>query len=261
MNYTLFKHAYFKPQAGQILELEDSLLTALDKFQKKGRLGLDIVRLLLRFSRLIIKPQDISPIFKGGTFRNHISFQVALESLYRDPATAELIRTRYLAPAPLDLDTLLKLPENSLGHSFARHMRDNQLEVVFYPPLEDSQDDDIAYLRKRARQTHDIHHVVLGFPATDTGEMAISAFYLSQNNIPLSALLIGFGFLYAILREPRRIEELMNAIMLGWTTGKRCPVFLGLKWEEYLEWPLEAVRQELGLPTQPRWNVVPAQKA
>ncbi|PIQ24230.1 hypothetical protein COW36_10435 [bacterium (Candidatus Blackallbacteria) CG17_big_fil_post_rev_8_21_14_2_50_48_46] len=255
MSNAFLKQVYFKPQAGQIPELEEGLQKAFVQFQRKGRLGLDIVLLLLRFSKLILNPHDISPIFKGGSFRNHLSFQVALESLYADPACAELMRTRYLAPAPFDLDELLRLPEQSLGHVYARHMRENHLDVVFYPPLEDTQDDDIAYLRKRARQTHDIHHVVLGFPAIDTGEMAISAFYLSQNNIPLSALLIGFGFLYAILREPRRIEELMNAIFLGWSRGKECPVFLGLKWEDYFERPIDEVRRELHLPAQPEWRV------
>jgi ubiquinone biosynthesis protein COQ4 len=253
MSDAFFSEAYFKPQKGQLPQENEDLSQTLRGLYKTGKLSLDIVLLLLRFSKLILNPNDISPIFKGGSFRNHKSFQVALRSLHNDPATAELIRTRYLAPAPYDLDQLLTLPENSLGHVYARHMREYTLEVEFYPPLEDTQDDDIAYLRKRARQTHDIHHVVLGFPAIDTGEMAISAFYLSQNNIPLSALLIGFGFLYAILREPERINELMDAIILGWTRGKTCPIFLGLKWESYFDWPIEAVRRELNIPLQPEW--------
>lgn len=253
MDQTFLHQVYFKPQAGQLPEDRAALAQTLKGLYKTGKLSLDIVLLLMRFSKLILNPDDISPIFKGGSFRNHKSFQVALRSLHADPATAELIRTRYLAPAPYDLHELLQLPENSLGHVYARHMQQYKLEVVFYPPLEDTQDDDIAYLRKRARQTHDIHHVVLGFPAIDSGEMAISAFYLSQNNIPLSALLIGFGFLTAILRAPERIEELMDAIMLGWQRGKECPVFLGLKWEDYFPLPIEQVRRQLNLPIEPTW--------
>ena len=127
-------------------------------------------------------------------------------------------------------------------------MQAYSLDIVFYPPLESTENDEIAYLRKRARQTHDIHHVVLGFPAIDSGEMAISAFYLAQHNVPLSALLIGFGFLYAILQEPERIEELMNAIQLGWQIGKKTRKLLGVRWEDYWETPLDEVRQMLGVP-------------
>jgi len=253
MEQLFLNQVYFKPQAGQLPQNQAALAQTLMGLYKAGKLSLDIVLLLLRFSKLILNPNDISPIFKAGSFRNHKSFQVALRSLYADPATSELIRSRYLAPAPYDLAQLLTLPENSLGHVYARHMQNYKLDVVFYPPLEDTQDDDIAYLRKRARQTHDVHHVVLGFPAIDSGEMAISAFYLSQNNIPLSALLIGFGFLTAILRSPERIEELMDAIMLGWRRGKECPVFLGLKWEDYFSLPIDQVRAELNLPIEPKW--------
>lgn len=253
MDQLFLNQVYYKPQAGQLPQNQAALAQTLMGLYKAGKLSLDIVLLLLRFSKLILNPDDISPIFKGGSFRNHKSFQVALRSLHADPSTSELIRNRYLAPAPYDLAQLLTLPEDSLGHVYARHMQHYQLDVVFYPPLEDTQDDDIAYLRKRARQTHDIHHVVLGFPAIDSGEMAISAFYLSQNNIPLSALLIGFGFLTAILRSPERIEELMDAIMLGWRRGKECPVFLGLKWEDYFALPMAQVRAELNLPSAPKW--------
>lgn len=219
----------------------------LKLYKKKLVRTADIILLLLRFSKLIVNPNDISPIFKGRTFREHKSMVQALESLRSKPEVAELINSRYLSPAPYNLDEFLKLPEESLGHQFASHMINNKLDVVFYPPLEDKQDDDISYLRQRARQTHDIHHVVLGFPAIDSGEMAISAFYLAQNKIPLSALLIGFGFLRAVLKEPHRIDELMNSIIRGWTIGKQAKDLLGIKWEELWDSPIDEVRNKLNI--------------
>jgi ubiquinone biosynthesis protein COQ4 len=88
---------------------------------------------------------------------------------------------------------------------------------------------------------------VLGFPAEDVGEMAISAFYLAQNRIPLSGLLIGCGFFNAVLKQPHRIDELMNAIIKGWTMGKQSKDVLGIKWEEYFSTPIDRVRRELYL--------------
>lgn len=251
-HYALLQKHYFK-SPDETLELTlETRFKALQAFKKAGLLSVDTARMLLRFSKLIVNPQDISPIFKGGHFTRHKSFQLSLDYFRGDPATLALMQEQYLAPEPYDLEALLQLPPESLGYIYAQHMRENQLDVVFYPPLEQVEDDDIAYLRKRARQTHDVHHVVLGFPAVDVGEMAISAFYLSQYNVPLSALLLGFGFLYTILREPERIEELVTALNLGWNTGQQCPKFMGIKWEDYFELPLEQVRRELDVPVAPK---------
>ena len=219
----------------------------------------DIVLMLLRFSKLIINPKDISPIFKGGTFRKHKSFQLALASLHADPDCHELIESRHLNPTPIDLDALAALPEGTMGQVFATHMRHYKLDVVFYPPLEDVVDDEISYVRKRARETHDIHHVVLGYPATEPGEMMISAFYLAQNRIPLSALLLGFGMLYTILREPDRVDEFMDCVIKGWTDGKRATrKVLGVKWEDYWETPIDEVRRMIGVGVEPNAAAEPA---
>lgn len=248
-DYSLLKQVYFKlPEGADSLESP----RRLQQIHKAGVVSLDIVLMLVRFSKLLINKEDISPIFKGRRFRNHRSFQISLASFRADPATLALMDSRYLAPGPYDLQELLQLPPGSLGYEYARHMQDYKLEVVFYPPLEDTEDDDIAYLRKRARQTHDIHHVVLGFPAIDSGEMAISAFYLSQHNVPLSALLIGFGFLYAILRQPERIDELMRAIQRGWQIGQQAEKFFGVRWEEHWLTPLDELRQLLKVPFPPQ---------
>jgi ubiquinone biosynthesis protein COQ4 len=211
----------------------------------------DIVLLLLRFSRLIVKPKDISPIFKARTFRNHRSNQLALASLRATPSAAALMTERYLNPRPVDLDALLAYPPGTLAHEFGIYMTRHKLDVVFYPPLEDKDDDDISYVRKRARQTHDIHHLLLGFPPEGAGEMAISGFYLAQNRIPLSSLLIGIGFLYTTLREPERLGDLMECVIQGWNLGKQAECFLGVKWEEYWDMPLDELRALMRVPVQP----------
>ena len=124
-------------------------------------------------------------------------------------------------------------------------MKKNNLEVVFYPKMDSNIPDDINYLRMRARQTHDIHHVILDFPATDVGEMAISAFYLAQNKIPLSGLLIGCGFITAVLKYPERIEELVEHVIKGLFSGKNHNYFLGIKWEEFFDKDIDEVRDFL----------------
>lgn len=248
MDYQILRAAYFKGDPTAEGNGAAQAFSSLKQWQKSSRMAKDIVLMLGRFSKLIVNPNDISPIFKGQSFLNHKSFQLSLATFREDPHTAELLHTRYLAPEVYDLDALLTLPEDTLGYAFASHMKHYQLKQVFYPPLEKTDNDEISYWRQRARQTHDIHHVVLGFPAIDSGEMAISAFYLAQHNVPLSALLLGFGFLYTILREPERIDELMRAIHRGWAAGQQSEKLMGVKWEELWEQPLAEVRRALKVP-------------
>ena len=249
MDYRILRDAYFKGGIAPEPLASQQRRGQWGQLKKSSLMAKDIALMLGRFSKLIVNPNDISPIFKGQSFLNHKSFKISLESFRADPTTAELLHTRYLAPEAYNLDALLTLPPDTLGHAFASHMKHYALEQVFYPPLEATENDEIAYWRKRARQTHDIHHVVLGFPAIDAGEMAISAFYLAQHNVPLSALLLGFGFLYTILREPERIDELMRAIQRGWSAGQQADKLMGVKWEELWDVPLDEVRRSLRVPS------------
>lgn len=207
----------------------------------------DTFRFIWGMFKIVRNPKDISPIFNVRSFRNHKSLQVALESLNSVPEIKELIDNRYLSPKPYDLDEMMKYPEGSLGKVYAEHMKKYNLDVVFYPEMDSKVDDDINYLRMRARQTHDIHHVVLGFPALDFGEICISAFYLSQNRIPLSGFLLGVGFFITMLKQPHRIDELVNCIIKGWTIGKKAKYFLGVKWEDYFDKPIDEVRKYLNI--------------
>jgi len=227
---------------------KSNVLVKIKSYWKIVTTTFDTMMVLLRMSKLIINPNDVSPIFKMKAFRNHKSFKLALESLHSDPETHEMIVSRYLWPKPLDLDELSKLPEGTLGHGFAQFMKKNKLTVVFYPELKGEVDDDINYMRLRARQTHDIHHYVLGYPPVATGEMSISAFYLAQNKIPLSALLLGIGFFVMILKHPNKCDEMVNGIVKGWQTGKGASKkFLGVKWEEMFNTPIDDVRKMLNV--------------
>lgn len=221
-------------------------MTVKKKF-KKLVLLYDTLKILFGFIKMVFKPNDISPIFVTGSFREHPSFELAVKAFKSKPEVNELIEKRYLSKEPFSLEELIKYPKGSLANEFATHMIENKLNVVFYPPMEDNRDDDINYLINRGRQTHDIHHVILGFPAVDIGEMKISAFYLSQNPIPLSAFLLGMGFWSAVIKQPHRLNELFNGIIEGWVIGKQAKDFFGIKWEEYWDKNIDSIREELNV--------------
>lgn len=226
----------------------------MKKFFGKIRLIWDILLTFVGVIRLIFKPDDISPIFRVKSLRNHKSFALSLASMRADPRVKALIDERYLSPKPYDLEELRKRPEGSLGRVYAEHMIAYKLKVEFYPPIDDRRNnDDIVYLRNRARQTHDIWHVVCDFPAEPIGEMAVSAFYLAQHQVPLSAILIGTGFLFTIFREPHRVDELVNAIFYGWNMGKAADPLFSAKWEEIWDMPIDEVRARFKIQIRPNF--------
>lgn len=206
------------------------------------------MKLLMAVIQLVRRPDDISPIFRLKSFIGHPSFKESLKHMRSQPETRALIDERYNPDQPYNVEELFKLPDGSLGKEYARLMRANQLEARFYPPLDRDDDDDISYVRKRARITHDVWHLVVGFPPDQIGEMGISAFYLAQLRTPFSAVLICVGILVCTLKQPHRYGDLMKAITLGWTWGNQVAPLFAQKWEEIWEHSLAEVRSHLGLP-------------
>ncbi|MCT4640767.1 MAG: Coq4 family protein [Bacteriovoracaceae bacterium] len=209
---------------------------------KKIYLG---IKFLIGVIKLIRNPNDISPIFKIKEFRDHQSFKLAIANAKSDPDLKELFDTRYLMDAPADIEVLSNLSEGSLGYVFARHMKHFKMKAVFYPKMEEKTYDDITYLRYRARETHDIHHAVLGMNPDHLGEMSISAFYLAQLNIPLSAALLGVGFFTAVIKKPYMLPMLVEAIIKGWNMGKKAKNIHAVKWEELWDKDIDELRNEL----------------
>ena len=198
---------------------------------------------------LIFDRQNFKPIYKGlKYFLEHESYQITLKLLTSDPKMKELIQTRYQQNNPVDWNFLKSLPDETLGYQFAKFM--NNPDVTPIDKLPESKDQinpEMDYLRQRIRLTHDIHHVVCGYPADEIGEMGISAFYVAQINSPLNSMLLAFGLIKCTIKFPNRLHELMDVITEGWTLGKNTQNIFGIKWEEMWDLPISEVRQKLDL--------------
>ena len=90
------------------------------KVLRKVWLGL---RFIYAIIRLLLKPKDVSPIFRIKEFLNHKSFEYAINQARANDKIRTMMNNRYLAKEPYDLDELIKMPQGSLGHIFAKHMK------------------------------------------------------------------------------------------------------------------------------------------
>jgi ubiquinone biosynthesis protein COQ4 len=130
-------------------------------------------------------------------------------------------------------------------------MRSRGLRVDFYPALAPT--DALRWTIARARQTHDVLHVVTGYDTDPVGEVALQGFTLGQVRMaPISVLIISAGLLAILRHTPQRIEDALELLTQGWIRGSAARCFLGFRFEEHWETPLEEVRGLLRLPAPPR---------
>ncbi|MCR9245054.1 MAG: Coq4 family protein [bacterium] len=170
-----------------------------------------------------------------------------VERVSEDAEVAALMRERYLAQ-PVDVEALAKLPVGTLGHEFARHIREHGFDADYYRKLEVK--NDLDWVLMRMRQTHDLWHVVTGIDSDRLGELAVKAFELAQTWRPLAAVITTGGLLRYVAKEPDRLGDVMAHISHGYQLGRHARPFLAQRWEEGWDVPLAVWRERVGLPAE-----------
>jgi ubiquinone biosynthesis protein COQ4 len=196
------------------------------------------------FTRLTVNPVDFAAIYDiDAVLRQTPLAQMSAEYLKAQPGMADLIRDRYLGPVP-DLDKLLTLPTESLGHQFASHLITGGFDSVFYRQI--PVEDDVTYIALRRSQTHDIHHLITGFGTDLPSELGLQAFELAQMRSPLAISLLGSGIVHT-LSQPSDLEHTMHLIHQGWQMGLQAKPLMAQRWEEHWETPIPELRKALNV--------------
>ena len=154
----------------------------------------------------------------------------------------------------LDYDELRRLPAHTLGAAYVRHLDDNKLSADSQAAMTRHVDDeDMAYLMRRFRQTHDVWHALLDLGVTGHEEVIIHAFSWGQLRLPVSAMVVGFGALKHLLLE-RRWGALRHSLLEAYRIGAAARPLLAVIWEDQWEQPLDEVRARYGVrPLERRW--------
>ncbi|MBD1846748.1 hypothetical protein H6F89_25730 [Cyanobacteria bacterium FACHB-63] len=170
--------------------------------------------------------------------------QLMMRSLARTPQGKQaLTERRYLGA--VDLDALLQLPPDTLGHLYAAHMKRNGL---LPPPVREPAPNDYIYLFNYVSETHDIWHIVTGSDTTKAGELQVETFSLAQfYPSRFWVALLAKNFLKTALYEIELCEELMAAVVRGWIMGRRAKSLFGIPWQELWETPIDQIRAELNI--------------
>ncbi|MEZ0391105.1 MAG: Coq4 family protein [Pseudobdellovibrionaceae bacterium] len=159
----------------------------------------------------------------------------------KDPEALQIIRERKLI-FPFHLDELVRMPEGSLGRTYAEHMISQKLDPNFFRNIEIK--NDAAFVAMRMRQTHDLWHVVTGFQTSVPGELGLQAFVAAQTSLPLAPILISGALLKVGVRNSILLEPIMNEIVRGWQMGLKSKPLFSFDWEANWQTPVSKIREQ-----------------
>ncbi|WP_257458794.1 ubiquinone biosynthesis protein COQ4 [Archangium lipolyticum] len=198
----------------------------------------------------VIKGNEGNPVY-GQTLNACLDYNV-YESLAQRLQSSAYWR-RMLSERPslesrnLDLDALERLPEGTLGHAYARYFRDNKISP-FETTLEIK--NDIDFIAKRYRETHDLLHLVTGYGTDVMGEMELQAYALGNLGIRTAALIVLVGTVGQLKDRQSGVDssEYMRRVWAAYHRGRASPLFLDFWFEDHWETPVATLSASLCAP-------------
>lgn len=189
---------------------------------------------------------------------NSLPMQLCVKAILQKPASAQLVKERYVGPA-YDLEAMLKMPKGSLGWTYAKIMTALGYDPQFYP--QPSQfESDADYIGFRVNKTHDIHHILTGFSLDTLGELGVISVTVAQTRYPTFLLIDLLALLMTFFTSDTLLDEVQNdadltktlgykfeLISQGIAIGRSAKPLFPIKWEEGLERPLDQWREELNI--------------
>jgi len=216
------------------------------------RLGLSIVRGLrdsTRTDELLVAEELVCRArFKAL----HMAFATTLAT--NPEAQLLLVEKPRLAKDAVDYDALRRLPADTLGGAYVRHLDRFGLDPdLLADPFGHwsgarYDDPDTAYLHERYRQTHDLWHALTGLGTEGYEEVLIHAFTWGQLRLPYSVLIVTFGTVKHILAE-RRWGVLRRGLRDAWDAGREARSLLLVRWEDRWQLPLADIRNTYRIRT------------
>jgi ubiquinone biosynthesis protein Coq4 len=167
-----------------------------------------------------------------------------VDAFRQTPEGAHALETRPRL-GPLDLPSLRRLPPNTFGRAFVDHLDGNGLDPNALPTR--PADDEATYVQAHLFETHDVWHALTGFGADVAGELGLQAFYLAQFPARLSAAILSAGLANTMLFAFDDRDRRMDAIVRGWTLGRRARSVLGVDWSKLWTADLGDVRRSFGV--------------
>jgi ubiquinone biosynthesis protein COQ4 len=159
------------------------------------------------------------------------------------PALAALYEEKY--DPEIDLARLEALPAGSLGHEYARLMRDNGLDPLGDLLALGAPQNLLEYSFRRAYKLHDVMHVVLGCDTSVLGEVRIVSYSVGQrrgNDGAAADLALAVLFLHLALRKRQEFKEAIQLAQEWLRLGEQTKLYVTFRLENLMDRPVAEVR-------------------
>lgn len=179
----------------------------------------------------------------------NVYVSLAEQLLLREEGRRMLSERPSLQGKTLDLGALGRLPEGTLGHELARYFRDNKISP-FETTLEIK--NNVDFIGKRYRETHDLLHVLTGYGTDVIGEMEVQAYALGNLGIRTAMLILLVGTLGQLKERPSSSELSLyvRRLWAAYHRGRASQLFLDFWFEHHWETPVTTLRARLCAPVE-----------
>lgn len=204
------------------------------------------LRLAIRALKILEKTPDdgiAAPLF-NATIDSAVFEKWANTLSATDEGRTLLADRPSLEARHVDLEALGKLPEGTLGHAFAKYFADNGIHP-FKSPYEVR--NEVDFLVKWYRETHDLHHIVTGYGTDEVGEMELQAFAAGNLGLRTSLFILTF----AAILQPRGLPPIWRyaaKLRAAFKRGKHARPLISVRYERLMTASVDAVKAELKMP-------------
>ena len=153
-----------------------------------------------------------------------------------------------------DHESLEQLPEGSVGKTFLDEITRDGVDLVKLnaecEPIEKEIlgiDEERGRFSKHVRASHDLYHVLTGYPRNPFGELQLLTFSYQQSGSPAHKWLARYAR-FMVGRKNKGAQALLD---LAAKRGQRTRYLLTADWEDLLDQPLVEVREKIGMGAPP----------
>uniref|UniRef100_A0A0R3S3V0 Ubiquinone biosynthesis protein COQ4 homolog, mitochondrial n=1 Tax=Elaeophora elaphi TaxID=1147741 RepID=A0A0R3S3V0_9BILA len=141
----------------------------------------------------------------------------------------------------VDLNYLRTLPCGTLGKEYSMFLERLNTTPDERPPVKFVDDDDLAYIMQRYRETHDFNHLILQMKTTLLDEITIKCFEGIQLGLPMCIL----GGVFGGLRLGPKCRQAFIQQYLPWCVEQavNSRLLIAVDWENHFEKPISELQK------------------
>lgn len=145
----------------------------------------------------------------------------------------------------INLEKLSQYPKNELGYVYYQWLQKEKVSPDTRVKVRFIDDEELAYIFQRYRESHDFHHAITNLPTNIYGEIVLKIIEFANIGIPFA----GFGAFFAIIRLKKVQFFKLTQNYFPWL---RKNLFFNKKlmniyWEKLLHKDITELRKEIGI--------------